>query len=420
MLALMLAGFMAYGALDPAYGALDLQVQGETIAEIRVHGNLVVSTEEIIAMAGLEVGTTFTAGTIAGVTSRLDASKKFESVQVLKRFASIDDPSRITVVILVNEGPVRLASQSGAFTPVRRAKIRDVMFLPILDAEDGYGLTYGARAAYVGVAGKGSRLSFPLTWGGMKQAGADVEWGVGAGRRTLVKLGAVLQRQTNPAFDEDDTRRRAWARVEHARGPWRAGGTFEWQRVAFAGARDTLRSVGADAAFDTRRDPVLPRNAVVLTASWDRLFVSARDPIDRARVDARGYLGLVGSTVLAMRVTRESASASLPLYLKPMLGGWSTLRGFEAGSFVGDNLTAASLELRVPLTSSLRIGKVGVSVFTDSGNTYDVGMRARDQYWKRGAGAGVWFAAALFHVGVSAARAQGGDTRVNFGAGLTF
>ena len=35
---------------------------------------------------------------------------------------------------------------------VRKRGLHNFMFMPILDAEDGYGLTYGARVAFVGIA----------------------------------------------------------------------------------------------------------------------------------------------------------------------------------------------------------------------------------------------------------------------------
>jgi hypothetical protein len=389
----------------------------ELIAEVRIHGNLVATNDEILTLSGLTIGAPFAASTIVDVTARLKASKKFDDVQVLKRFASISDASRITVVIIVNEGPVGLASN---LTAVRRSRLRNVMFMPILDAEDGYGLTYGVRAAYVDAIGPHSRLSFPLTWGGTKQAGADFERALGVERRTRIQFGAAVQRQKNPAFLEQDTRTRAWGRAEHARGPFRAGGTVGWQDVSFGPIRDRFRSTGVDAAFDTRLDPVLPRNAVLATASWEHLAFRDHASVSRARMEGRGYLGLAGQTVLAVRAVRESSSGPLPPYLKPMLGGWSTLRGYKAGSFSGDVLVAESVELRVPLTSPLRAGKLGVSIFADGGKVYAYGQRFSSQPFHRSAGAGVWFAAPVFHVGASVARGRGADARVNFGAGLTF
>lgn len=401
-------------------GAWGLQVSSEVLAEIRVHGNLVVSNEDVLAIAGLTVGQPFGPDTIEEVTGRLRASKKFDEIQVLKRFASIDDPTRIALVIIVNEGPVRLRSDGDAISAVRRRGIRNMMWLPVLDAEDGYGLTYGVRFALVGTAGSQSRLSFPLTWGGMRRAGVELDRRFTRGPIRRLELGATIQRQKNPAFLENDDRRRLWARVERARGPVRAHGTADWQRVSFAGDEDTVRSIGADVAFDTRRDPAQPRNAVYAIAAWERLDFDSRPAANRTRLEARGYLGLIGQTVLALRAVREDADQPLPRYLKSLLGGWSTLRGFEAGSFAGDMKVAQSAELRMPLTSPLNVAKLGVSVFVDAGTAYDEGQRYRDQKLRRGLGGSVWLAAAVFHVGVSVAQADGGGRRVNFGGGLTF
>jgi outer membrane protein assembly factor BamA len=294
------------------------------------------------------------------------------------------------------------------------------MFLPVIEAEDGYGVTYGARLALLGGAGPKSRLSFPLTWGGMKRAGIELERKFEEGPFSRVELGGAVQRQTNPAFREDDDRQRVWARAERAGGPLRAGATVGWQRVSFAGVDDHFRSVGADVALDTRLDPLLPRNAVYAVASWDHLSFPVGEAINRSRLEARGYIGLVGPFVLALRAVREDANRPLPPYLKSMLGGWSNLRGFRAGSFVGDTLVAESAELRVPLTSPLHIAKVGVGVFADAGVTYDHGQRYGDQPVRQGVGGSLWVAATVFHLEVSVAHGRGASTRVNFGAGLSF
>ena len=67
----------------------------EVIAEVRVHGNHVSPDEEIIKLSGVTIGEPFGPTTIADVTGRLKSSGKFDDVQVLKRFASIEDPTRI-------------------------------------------------------------------------------------------------------------------------------------------------------------------------------------------------------------------------------------------------------------------------------------------------------------------------------------
>ena len=62
----------------------------------------------------------------------------------------------------------------------------------------------------------------------------------------------------------------------------------------------------------------------------------------------------------------------------------SNLRGFEAGTAVGDTLVAGSVEVRTPLTSPIRIAKFGVNAFVDVGTVYDTGSRLADQTFRRG------------------------------------
>ena len=404
---------------------------GEVIAEIRVHGNHISEDDEIVKIAGITLGAPFGPATIAEVTSRLRAARRFDDIDVLKRFASIADPTKIALVIVVNEGPVRIEVPRLPGDPVRvvkkRGGITSLMWMPLLDFEDGYGVTYGARAAYVGLAGERSRLSFPLTWGGLKRAGAEFDHTFARGPLSRIEFGSAIQRRRNPAFEEDDDRKRLWVRGERVIGRVRVGATGGWQRVSFGGitcctdsAYDDLRTVGADVTLDTRLDPVLPRNAVYTVASWERIGFSSGGTTDRTRIDARGYLGLIGQTVLVGRVVREDASASLPPYLKSLLGGWSNLRGFEAGTFVGDTLAAGSLELRVPVSSPLSAGKLGVSAFVDTGTAYAKGERFGDQTLRTGIGGAVWMTTGPLRLGLSVARGRGADTRVNFGGGLSF
>lgn len=106
--------------------------------------------------------------------------------------------------------------------------------------------------------------------------------------------------------------------------------------------------------------------------------------------------------------------------MKPLLGGWSTLRGFEAGSFVGDTMARGTLELRVPVSSVLSTAKLGVSLFADTGKAYDYGRRFRDMKAETGVGASVWITVTAFRVSLAVAHGLGADTRVNFGAGFAF
>ena len=81
---------------------------------------------------------------------------------------------------------------------------------------------------------------------------------------------------------------------------------------------------------------------------------------------------------------------------------------------------AGSLELRVPLTSPLSVGKLGVSAFVDSGTAYDKGQRFDDQTLRTGIGGAVWMTLGPLRFGLSVAHGRGATTRVNFGGGLSF
>ncbi len=398
----------------------------DVIADVRVHGNHVTSNEDVLKIAGVAVGAPFTATTLREVERRLRDSGKFDTVEVLKRFASIADPSQIALVLIVNEGAVRIEYDTApdgdeVARVVRRSGFRNLMYLPILDGEDGYGLTYGLTTSLANVFGERSRISVPLSWGGTRRAAVELEKNFEGGPMTRVEVGAGVQRRENPAFEITDDRKKVWARMEKSVSRVRLGSTASWDRVTFGAIKEDFWSVGADAALDTRIDPAYPRNAVWLSASWDRLAFDAGHTLHRTRLDGRGYLGLIGQTVLAVRATREGANAAQPRYLQPLLGGWSSLRGFEAGQFHGDIVATGSAELLVPISSPMSVGKLGVSAFIDSGVAYDYGLKFSDQPKRTGIGASLWFNATIFKLSFSVARPRGGgDTRFNFGGGFTF
>lgn len=402
------------------------QAPVEVIAEIRVHGNHVTTNEEVIAIAGVRIGAPFTATTLRDVGDRLRKSGKFDEVDVLKRFASISDATQVALVLIVNEGPVRIEFEKApdgedVAKVVRRRGFRNLMYLPILDGEDGYGLTYGLTTSLANVLGERSRISVPLSWGGTRRAAVEVEKNFAGGPITRLEFGAGVQRRENPAFQINDDRKKLWMRAEKSIQRVRLGSTAAWDRVTFGAIKEDFWSVGADVALDTRIDPAYPRNAVWLSASADRLMFDAGHSFYRTRLDGRGYLGLIGQTVLVVRAAREGANAAQPRYLQPLLGGWSSLRGFEAGQFHGDIVVIGSAELLVPISSPMSVGKLGLSAFIDSGVAYDHGQRFSDQTKHTGVGGSIWFSATVFRLSFSAAKPRGGGkTRFNFGGGFTF
>jgi Omp85 superfamily domain/Surface antigen variable number repeat len=426
--------------------ALQADLQGatgqpaETVAAIQIQGNTATPDEEVRRLADVRVGMAFDATTADAVATRLRAARRFESVEVRKRFASIADPSQITLVIIVDEGPVKIVMTGDPDSPTRveRKRLPNILVLPILRYEDGYGLTYGARLTLPDPhwMGKRSHVTFPLSWGGTKQAGVDLEKRLDAGVIDRVTAGASISQRENLAYDQGDDRARVYLRGEHEFSRvLRLGASTGWQRAVFEGVADRFGQVEGDVVFDTRSDPILARNAVYGRASWEHLMFANGPPAtpsqpsgytgyqgsaSRTALEGRGYLGIFGQAVLEGRIMREDSDRPLPPYLQPELGGLSTLRGFRSGSFVGDTLVAMSAEIVLPLTSPMKLGKFGVSAFIDRGTVYPKGERFSDQTLEEGIGGGVWFAAAFLRLNIAVAHGRGASTRVHVGGNVTF
>jgi hemolysin activation/secretion protein len=177
-----------------------------------------------------------------------------------------------------------------------------------------------------------------------------------------------------------------------------------------------------DATIDTRLDPVFPSDAVYATARIEQLRFAARS-VTRRAIDLRGYAGLWGSAVLAVRAAHVRASSALPPYEQVLIGGVSSLRGYAAGHAAGDNLTSASLELRLPVNSPLSVGRMGVKTFVDAATVYAAGTGLRGQRFARGAGAGVFVSIAMVHAGIDVAwplDAEGRRPRWHAALGVAF
>jgi outer membrane protein assembly factor BamA len=394
----------------------------EVLSALQVRGNVATSDDEMRRLAGVDIGMPVGPETVATIAERLRATKRFDRVEVLKRYASIADPTQIVLVVIVDEGPVSIKRTNDPNNPTRvvRRRLPSLLFSPILGNESGYGITYGALLTHPEPAGKESRVAFPLTWGVQKRAGADFEKRFPGGWLTRIEIGGSVSRRINPRFDAEDDRRAVYFRPERRfTQSLRVRGLTAWQDVSFLNVADRFTSLGGEVVFDTRLDPFLARNAVFLRATRNHLTFAERETVNRTDLEAHGYLGLFAQTILVASARRDSADGPLPDYLKPLLGP-SSVRGFKTGSAAGDSLVSGSLELRVPLTSPLSFAKIGVSGFVDAGTTYDYGERFADQPLMRGVGGSVWFTAAFFRVNVAVAHGIGASTRVHLLGNLTF
>jgi hypothetical protein len=416
----------------PAAVRAEVPPAAERLVEVVVHGNHTTPDTEVVTIAGLAVGEPLAAGAVASATKRLESADRFESVEIRKRYRSIERLTDVVLVILVDERPRPMELPAPpALTPVLTPfrKLRDgLMFLPIVSFADGYGLSYGAQFTFADVLGKRSRIGVPLTWGAERRAAVEVERKFRRGPVTRVEAGAEIVRREHPFFDVPDRRGEVWARAERALPlALRVGGGVRWSDIAFGGAstpaldaHDRLLASGVDVTLDTRVDPTFPRNAVYARVAWEHLRFDAAPSRQRTILDGRGYLGLVGSSVLVLRAMHGRADGPLPLYEQWLLGGPSSVRGFRTGSFVGDRVTSGSIELRVPFSSPLRVGKTGVAVFVDRGAVWSYDQRLADADWKQGYGAGVFAIATVFQFRLDVAHGQGRGTRAHVSAGLSF
>ncbi len=384
------AAFAAAAVAFTPLAARGQAVGSETVVDIRVHGNHTTPTDDIVALAGVAVGDIVDADVVDTVTRRLEASGRFETVEVRKRYRSLTVTDRIALVIVVRERP--LASIAN---PVVRALARiprQSMLLPIVRYDEGYGMSYGARLSLVDLFGAGSRLSAPMTWGGDRRAGLEAERRVAGVVVDRVRAGGSYGRRVHPYFGVDDRRTRFWAGVGRQLGPGLSlGAEAAREEVRFGAVADRLTRLTVGLEYGGLSPGAFPRDDVQVSAALERLAVAGQPAaVVRPRIDAQAFKGVGGQAVLAARVLFEGASAALPPYERALLGGGGNLRGWRVGSRVGDRLLAASVELRLPMGSPISIGNAGFRVFYDTAAAYDVGQRVRGARFLKGAGGGVF------------------------------
>ena len=281
----------------------------EHIVEIRVHGNHTTPDQDILSIAALDVGETPTPERLAAAEARLRDSHRFETVEVRRRYQSIADRSQILVILLVDELP---GVSKDTLLPGPAARLRAMtMWMPVLRFEDGYGFTYGARAAVVSTLGSRSRISAPFTWGGERRAGVEVERAFDRGPLSIIRATAAIDRRVNPHFNVSDSRRDVGVQADRALAGWlRVGGDARVADVTFGGLPALHRTAGAHVVVDTRLDPSFPRNALLASASIERIaFEGGR--ASRWSTDLRGYLGLYRGSVLALRALKKRVNGPL-------------------------------------------------------------------------------------------------------------
>jgi outer membrane protein assembly factor BamA len=343
---------------------------------------------------------------LAEIRQRLIRTKRFDWVEITRRYRSLTSQDDVVLVITVREKPP--ASKKW-------------MLMPILTGSDEYGLTYGARFTALDLFGADERISFPLTWGGERRAAVESRFRLGTPVVDSLTAGAAVHRRENPHFKIGDLRREVWGGVSRRFRNFEVSWQTGWSGVDFGDSHDSFVTHTAGIVLDTRQDENLPRNAVYAGAAWEGMSIrGAGQDFNRYKLDLRGYKGLFGQAILAAQVLYHRADGRLPDYQRPFLGGASTVRGYKPGEFIGDNLFLTSLELRVPMTSPLKVYHAGFDFFFDAGAVYEHGRRLADTNFKHGAGLGVFFLIAGFGVKVDVAHNLKDSTRVHFSTGFRF
>ncbi len=390
----------------------------ETIAEIRVHGNHTTPDADILGLAGLTVGEAATDARLREAEQQLRASKRFADVEIRRRYRSIANPSEILIMLVVDE---HAAVDDSDLTPGPLKKLRAAgMWLPIVSHADGYGFTYGGRVTFIDPIGPHTRLSVPMTWGGERRVAAELERTFDAGPLSSLRGSLSASRRINPHFLLSDRRLDASVRGERVITSWlRAGAGARVTGHELGVVDDRTRAGGADITFDTRLDPSFPRNAIYASTGVERMQFDAGQAL-RWTTDLRGYVGIGGSAVLALRGSLIRSDAPLPWFEQSLLGGSGSLRGYRTGHRAGDNLATMSAEARLPLTSPLNRGRFGVKAFVDTGTTWASGGRLSDQRFERGIGGGLYLGAGPVIADLDVAWPEQGKPRAHFGLGVSF
>src|SRR5262249_48559781 len=158
------------------------------------------------------------------------------------------------------------------------------------------------------------------------------------------------------------------------------------------------------------------------SAGWQALNFTATGArtVNRYRTEARGYVGVVGQSVVSIHGRLDTSDGPLPPYEQWLLGGASSLRGFRTGTFAGDNRALTGGELRVPLSSPLGVTRMGFNVFEDMGAVYDHGVKLSEATFHHGTGAGVFLLTPILQLNLDVAYGFGHGLRVHFTTGFEF
>ena len=392
----------------------------EVVTELRIHGNYSVPDADVMQMAGIAPGDRIGPETLDAIVARLRATKRFDDVEVRKRYRSLSRSDEVTLILVVRERPA--AATGNRVVRALYAASHQTLFMPILDYTEGNGVTYGARFSLVDVLGERGRLTVPLTLGGTRQAALELEKRFDAGVVHAVRGGLSTSRREHQHYRVDDRRTEVWVGADRqVVDALRVSAYAAWSDVRFGLISDRIVTYRVGLELDTRRNIGFPRDAVFARAVWQWLDAAGgAAAMSQPQLDVRGFIGLFGQSVLAFRAQGQGASAAVPAYAQPLLGGAGSVRGHRVGTRAGDRLAAASAELRFPMNSPLSFGRAGVRLFVDTGAVWDVDERLRKTRFSQGVGGGVCLSAAFVNLQLDLAHDLRGGARLHVATSVSF
>ena len=145
--------------------------------------------------------------------------------------------------------------------------------------------------------------------------------------------------------------------------------SVDWADQAYQDEEASVRSMTLQASRDTTNHPFNPTAGGMDLFSIEyagQVFGGDAD-FTKYNLDVRRfYPGFWAGNAWALRAKTGIGEGSLPELEKYRLGGSETLRGYDYGSFSGNNLLLLKVEYRFPIVDNF----TGV-VFADGGNTWD-------------------------------------------------
>jgi len=136
----------------------------------------------------------------------------------------------------------------------------------------------------------------------------------------------------------------------------------------------TVNALLLGGSQDTRNDKVTPSSGQVLSLTTESAFgaIGSDFSFEKYEFDFLQYWPSGGDAVVVGHVHLGSASGPLPLQEEYYLGGQSSLRGYPAGRFRGDQMVLMTGEYRFPMSSLPFLhsfsGITGI-LFVDAGDT---------------------------------------------------